>query len=79
MLKRSKETCPAGSINFVHSALFFSSVFYYHVYFVNTKKAPQREGQRKGERKGESMSALGCLAVTGRWLHGNNKIKYKII
>lgn len=51
MLKFSKNTNAAGGINFVHSALFPSSVFYYHVYFVNMKKAPHREEESKGGRE----------------------------
>lgn len=51
MLKFSKKTNAAGGINFVHSALFLSSVFYYHVYFVNMKKAPHREEESEGGRE----------------------------
>lgn len=50
-LEFSKKTSAAGGINFVHSALFPSSVFHYHVYFVNMKKAPHREEESEGGRE----------------------------
>ena len=68
MLKCSKKSNPAGSINFVHSVCFSLMDSYYHVYFVNTKKAPQREGGMEGEEEEEKEEKEEDISSKCTWL-----------